>query len=170
MFGLLKQRRIFGDAFWALFGQLGSALALLVGTRVLTELVTPAIYGQVALLNGFVALGVSLFSYPFICAGMRIVSECRNQLERVGLYGVVASLTACSTAMAIAFLMLGGAAYGYFTDSDIKLFALAGLLLAVTVRRELGIQLLIGERKQRGASLWQTSDSILRPVLAVYSV
>ena len=44
---------------------------------------------------------------------------------------------------------------------------LAGVLLIVTVRRELGIQLLIGERKQRGASLWQTSDSILRPLLAI---
>ncbi|TAL42859.1 MAG: lipopolysaccharide biosynthesis protein, partial [Methylovulum sp.] len=108
MFGLLKQKRLFGDAFWALFGQFGSALALLLGTRVLTEWVTPAVYGQVALLNGFVALGVAVFSYPFICAGMRIVSECRNQLERVDLYGVVAGLSACSTAMAIAFLVLGG--------------------------------------------------------------
>lgn len=170
MFGLLKQKRLFGDAFWALFGQFGSALALLVGTRVLTEWVSPAVYGQVALLNGFVALGVSLFSYPFICAGMRIVSECRNQLERVDLYGVVAGLTACSTAMAMAFLVLGGTAYGYFSDSDIRLFVLAGLLLAVTVRRELGIQLLVGERKQRGASLWQTGDSILRPVFAAGSV
>ena len=42
-----------------------------------------------------------------------------------------------------------------------------GVLLIVTVRRELGIQLLIGERKQRGASFWQTSDSVLRPLLAI---
>jgi len=47
---------------------------------------------------------------------------------------------------------------------------LAGVLLIVTVRRELGIQLLIGERKQRGASLWQTTDSILRPSLAILLV
>jgi O-antigen/teichoic acid export membrane protein len=170
MFTLLREKRLFGDAWWALFGQFGSALALLAGTRMLTEWVTPDMYGKVALLNGFVALGVSLFSYPFIGAGMRIVSECKNALERADLYTVVASLTVCSTAMAITFLMLGGAAYGYFTDSDIRLFALASLLLAVTVRRELGIQLLIGERKQRGASFWQTSDSILRPVLALVLV
>ncbi len=43
----------------------------------------------------------------------------------------------------------------------------SGILLAVTVRRDLGVQFLIGERRQRGASLWQTSDSILRPVLAI---
>ena len=82
MFGLLKEKQLFGDAFWALFGQLASAIALLAGTRILTELVTPDIYGQVALLNGFVALGVALFSYPFICAGMRLLPECLDKRER----------------------------------------------------------------------------------------
>jgi O-antigen/teichoic acid export membrane protein len=47
---------------------------------------------------------------------------------------------------------------------------MAGLLLAMTARRELGVQLLIGERRQREASLWQTSDAILRPVMAVAAV
>ncbi len=167
MFGLLKQKRLFGDAFWALSGQLASAIALLAGTRILTELVTPDIYGQVALLNGFVALGVTLFSYPFICAGMRLVPECLNKSERAALYTVVAGLTTRATALAIVLLVLGGIIYSYFAKSNSLLFMLAGLLLIVTVRRELGIQLLIGERKQRGASLWQTSDSVLRPLLAI---
>ena len=70
MLNLLKQKKIFGDALWVLFGQLASAIALLAGTRVLTELVEPRVFGQVALLNGFVALGVTLFSYPFLCADM----------------------------------------------------------------------------------------------------
>jgi O-antigen/teichoic acid export membrane protein len=119
------------------------------------------------LLNGFVALGVTLFSYPFICAGMRILPECLNKWERADLYEVVASLTARATALATGLLVLGGAIYGFLSHSDFGLFVLAGVLLIVTVRRELGIQLLIGERKQRGASLWQTSDSILRPLLAI---
>jgi O-antigen/teichoic acid export membrane protein len=167
MFALLKQKRLFGDAFWALFGQLLSGITLLLGTRMLTELVTPDIYGQVALLNGFVALGVAVFSYPFICAGMRLLPECRNQRERASLYSVVSVITARSSVLAIALLILGGGVYAYSMDGDIWLFVLTGILLAVTVRRELGIQLLIGERKQRGASLWQTSDSVLRPVLAI---
>ena len=167
MFGLLKEKQLFGDAFWALFGQAMSACALLAGTRILTELVTPDIYGQVALLNGFVALGVALFSYPFICAGMRILPECLNKGEQAALYRVVAGLTARATLLAIALLVLGGVSYSYFSNSDFWLFMLAGVLLIVTVRRELGIQLLIGQRKQRGASLWQTSDGFLRPLLAI---
>jgi O-antigen/teichoic acid export membrane protein len=164
---LLKQRRLFGDAFWALSGQLMSACALLVGTRVLTELVTPDIYGQVALLNGFVALGVALFSYPFICAGMRLLPECQNKDERAAIYTVVNSLVSRSTLLAISLLALAGGIYRYFSHVDVGLLMLVGILLAVTVRRELGIQLLIGERQQRGASLWQTTDSVLRPLLAI---
>lgn len=167
MYALLKEKRLVGDAFWVLFGQLASAIALLAGTRLLTELVTPDIYGQVALLNGFVALGVAVFSYPFICAGMRMWPECQDSGERTVLYKAVSYLTARSTALAIGLLALGGAVYSYAATGDVWLFIIAGFLLAVTVQRELGIQLLIGGRKQRSASLWQTSDSILRPVLAI---
>jgi O-antigen/teichoic acid export membrane protein len=98
---------------------------------------------------------------------MRILPECLNKCERAALHQVVASFTARATALAIGLLVLGGVIYSYFSHSDFGLFMLAGVLLAVTVRRELGIQLLIGERKQRGASLWQTTDSILRPLLAI---
>jgi O-antigen/teichoic acid export membrane protein len=167
MFGLLKQKRLLGDAFWALSGQIVSALALLVGTRILTELVSPEIFGQVALLNGFVALGVAVFSYPFICAGMRMLPECSNLQENATLHKAVFKLTTQSTSLALLMLMLGGAIYCYLSGNDIGLFVLTGLLLAVTVRRELGIQLLIGERKQRGASFWQTTDSVLRPLMAI---
>ncbi|NOV31025.1 lipopolysaccharide biosynthesis protein [Methylomonas sp. ZR1] len=167
MFGALKQSKLFGDAFWALFGQAASALALLLGTRLLTELVSPAVYGQVALLNGFVALGVAVFSYPFICAGMRIVPECETAGQRSGLHAAVAGLTLQATMLAIGLLVLGGFAYGYFVEVSSVLFLLTGVLLAITVQRELGIQLAIGERKQRLASLWQTSDSVLRPALAI---
>lgn len=168
MWQLLKQKRLLNDAFWALSGQLLSALALLIGTRVLTEWVTPDVFGQVALLNGFVALGVAVFSYPFICAGMRLLPECRNQSERAALHKAVLGLTTRFTALAVLLLVAGGAVYDLvMQQGSIGLFMLTALLLAVTVRRELGIQLLIGERKQRGASLWQTTDSVLRPLLAI---
>lgn len=167
MLSLLKQKRLLGDGLWALAGQLVSALALLAGTRMLTELVAPEVFGQVALLSGFVALGVAVFSYPFICAGMRMLPECCNQQQRAALQQAVFGLTARSTALAMAVLLSGGAAYCYVNNSPMGLYVLTGLLLAVTVRRELGIQLLIGERRQRGASFWQTTDSLLRPCLAI---
>lgn len=163
-------RRIFGDASWALFGQVGSGLVLLLGTRIITELVSPEVYGQVALLTGIVALGVGIFAYPFICAGMRLLPECPDQGQRAALYRVVRGLAARSSLVAVLFLAFGGAAYSRMTGFDPGLFGVAALLFLATVRRETGFQLLIGERRQREASLWQTSDSILRPLLAILLV
>ena len=100
-FAALKKTRLFGDAFWALSGQIASALALLAGTRMLTELVAPDVFGQVALLNGFVALGVAVFSYPYICAGMRILPECRSAGERQALFKQVYRLTFRSVVLAV---------------------------------------------------------------------
>ncbi len=160
-------KRLFGDASWALFGQLGSALALLAGTRILTEWVSPEVYGQVALFSGFIALGTTLFAYPFICAGMRLMPECLHKRERAELQSVVARLAVRSTALALSILTAAGFICRYLFDSDIGLFMLSGFLLAVTVRREFGVQLLIGERRQREASVWQTLDSFLRPAFAI---
>nr|WP_305888595.1 lipopolysaccharide biosynthesis protein [Methylomonas sp. SURF-2] len=156
-----------GDGFWALSGQLLSALALLAGTRLLTELLSPDVFGRVALQSGFVALGVAVFSYPFICAGMRMLPECRNRRQRTALHQAVFGLSARATALAMAALLLAGSLYRRFDTGEMGLYALTALLLAVTARRELGIQLLIGERRQRGASLWQTTDSLLRPLAAL---
>src|SRR5690606_19407497 len=129
-----------------------------------------AVYGQVALLTGIVALGVGIFAYPFVCAGMRLLPECLNAGERTALYRGVRRLTARSSFVAMSFLAFGGAAYSRMTGFDPWLFAIAALLFFVTVRREMGFQLLIGERRQRDASLWQASDSILRPLFAILLV
>src|SRR5690606_18144314 len=111
-------RRIFGEASWALIGQVGSGLVLLLGTRIITEMVSPAVYGQVALLTGIVALGVGIFAYPFICAGMRLLPECLNTGERTALYRGVRRLTARSGFVAMLFLAFGGAAYSRMTGFD----------------------------------------------------
>ncbi|MBP1148276.1 MULTISPECIES: lipopolysaccharide biosynthesis protein [Methylocaldum] len=163
-------RRIFGDASWALLGQVGSGVVLLLGTRIITELVSPEVYGQVALLTGIVALGVGIFAYPFICAGMRLLPECLEPGKRSALHRVVRGLAARSSTVAVFFLAFGGAAYSQMTGLDPWLFGVAALLFLATVRREIGFQLLIGERRQREASLWQTSDGILRPLFAILLV
>ena len=165
--GLLKTK-VFGDASWALLGQVGSGLVLLVGTRVITELVSPEVYGQVALMAGIVALAVGVFAYPFIFAGMRLLPEVLLNTQRRTLQGILNRYIGLASLLALLLIVGGGLAYGeYAGGGDPRLFAIAGLLFLVTVRRELGVQLFIGERRQRAASLWQTGDSLLRPLFAI---
>jgi O-antigen/teichoic acid export membrane protein len=53
---LSRHRRIAGEAAWVFAGQGASALATLVGLRLITEWVPPAVYGTVVLALGVVAL------------------------------------------------------------------------------------------------------------------
>jgi len=163
----LRGSRICGDASWALLGQVGSGLVLLLGTRLLTELVTPEAYGQVALMVGVVALGVNNFATPFLCAGMRLLPEAVHRGQKWELQRIVSGLTARAVVLALLVLGVAGAVSAALSPGRPWLFAAAGLLLAATVRRELGVQLLIAERRQREATLWQTTDSLLRPALAI---
>ncbi len=165
-----KEKRLYIDAFWVLAGQFVSGLVLLAGIRILTELVSPDVYGQVALFNGFVALGVAVFSYPFICAGMRILPECADSQRYDLLMQQIYYLTTRSIFVAIAIFLSIGGVYCLGSKDNFWLFVLASLLLVVTVRRELGVQLLIGDRQHRNASLWQITDSFIRPLFAIMMV
>ncbi|MEC4750310.1 lipopolysaccharide biosynthesis protein [Methylomicrobium sp. Wu6] len=167
IFVSLFESRIVGDASWALLGQIGSGIVLLLGTRVLTELVTPEVFGQVALMVGIVALGVNNFSSPFVFAGMRLLPETIQKHRRSDLMHILRGLISRSVTLAIVLMAIGCVVYGYVGENKPWLFVASGLLLVATVRRDFGVQLLIGERRQREASLWQTCDSILRPVIAI---
>ena len=170
MISNLLKRRILGEATWALVGQVGSGIILLVGTRILTELVQPEVFGQVALLVGIVALGVSIFSYPLISAGLRLLPDMSEEVARRRLRESLARLTRRSMILAALLSATGGGVYCFVVKGDPWLFLVSGLLLMVTVNREFEIHLLIGDRRQREASLWQTTDSIARSTFAVVLV
>ncbi len=60
-----------GDGLWILSSQIFAALALLGGTRLLTELVEPAVFGAYALTNGIVALASGLLYHAMGQAALR---------------------------------------------------------------------------------------------------
>jgi O-antigen/teichoic acid export membrane protein len=163
----LFKTRIMSEAAWSLFGQIGSGIVLLLGTRIITELVSPEIYGQVALVVGIVTFGVGVFSYPLINAGMRLLPDLLKSGQRTELRQTLAQLIMRSMTIALLMIAIVGVGHSYFYNGNPWLFPLAGMLLLVTTRRELETQLLIAERRQREASLWQSGDSVARPLLAI---
>jgi len=155
------------DGAWALLGQVGSGLVLLAGTRLITELVPPSIFGEVALFNGLIGLGVTLLAYPFISAGVRLLPEYAHGGGKSLLIAGLERVMGRAVFLACLLLALGATVYVGWRGADAWPFLAAIPLLIVTMRRELGIQLLIGERRQREASLWQTADSLLRPLITI---
>jgi O-antigen/teichoic acid export membrane protein len=161
------RRRNLIEGAWALVGQVGSGLVLLVGTRLITELVPPSVFGEVALFNGLVGLGVTLLAYPFISAGVRLLPEYAHRGRKSLLIAGLERVMGRAIFLACLLLALGAMVYVGWRGADAWPFLAAIPLLIVTMRRELGIQLLIGERRQREASLWQTADSLLRPLITI---
>ncbi|QSA98581.1 lipopolysaccharide biosynthesis protein [Methylococcus sp. EFPC2] len=165
-----ERRRGLVDGAWALLGQVGSGLLLLAGTRLTTELVPPEVYGQVALFNGLVGLGVTLLAYPLVSAAMRLLPEYQYLGGKNAFIGGLHRLMGIAMLLACLLYASGAGLYLWQYRDDALPWLAAGALLVVTMQRELGIHLLIGERRQREASLWQTADSLLRPTLAILLV
>lgn len=166
------QRDIVGDGLLIAFGQIAQAMAMLVGVRLLSELVAPDIYGEVTLFMGAVVLGRQVFGFPFLQAALRfypeavnhhLVSHLRRMIQSY-LFRVVGSYT-------LLYLITG---YGYMviTSHNISysLFILSAGLLCCEVAFALETDLFNAARMQSRFVCVQVLNAWLRPLLAVLSI
>jgi O-antigen/teichoic acid export membrane protein len=162
--------RLVADTGWVIFGQAATAALLLLGIRLLTEVVPPEVYGNVALIMSLVSLAANACAMPFTAAGERFLPEMinRHQVEtlRLVLMRQAAPLLACAAVLLIA----AGAVFpGRFGAGGWTL-TLAAALLVATAYREFELHLLIANRRHKEANLWQTSEALVRPLMAVAAV
>ena len=69
------RRNIIKEGSWVFIGQILTALAALVGIRLITEFVPPKVYGSVTLLIGITTLGRNLFCTPLLQACYRFYPD-----------------------------------------------------------------------------------------------
>lgn len=164
--GVIRSR-VAGDALWVVSGQLLTALIALLAMRLMTELVPPAVFGDVALVVGLVTALCGVGCMPAVAAGERLRAELARagrlrDLRRVLLHKVVASVVVISVLLvATAVLMPRPWAPGPLA------VLLAAPLLMVTARRELETHWLAAARDHRRAGLWVASDALARPFVAI---
>jgi O-antigen/teichoic acid export membrane protein len=154
------------------FGQGAQALAMLVGVRLLSELVSPDIYGEVTLFMGAVILGKQIFGFPFLQAALRFYPEAVNKncvpllrnMIRSYLVRIVGSYT-------VLYLIIG-LGYTVFTNHNISyyLFVLSAGLLCCEVACVLETDLYNAARMQSHFVFVQISSAWLRPLFAVLAV
>ncbi len=90
---LSSRRKLLKDGSWVLVGQVGAALGVLVGIRVLTEYVPPQIYGMVILYLGAIALSLGSLVTPVSQAVIRFYPEyAKGEIHsfRSSIYAVLA--------------------------------------------------------------------------------
>lgn len=162
-----RYSRILAETIWIFAGQGLSALATLVGLRLITEFVPPDVYGTVTLALGVVALAHGLAAGPLMQAVLRYYPD----VAREGSEAVLrqASLRALRRPLGIAYVVLVAGAIGWAIVQPQQLgLAFATLTLILTeVARSVEITFLNAARRQREMALLMAGDAWLRPLAAV---
>lgn len=165
-----RYRRIAAETAWVFAGQGASALATLVGLRLITEMVPPAVYGAVTLALGAVALAHGVAVGPLMQAVLRFYPDAaqaghEGQLRRAALVALRKPALLALTALAVS-----GAGWTVFHPQDAWLVAFAVLLFVAEAARSVEITFLNAARRQREMAFLMTADAWLRPLAAVMLV
>ena len=162
--------RLIGDGLWVALGQGLAALGVLLGMRLLTEVVPPPVFGSVTLLLAIGTLGYNLLCSPLLLAGTRFYSEAAIDDQLPGLRRTLKTLL--SRAM-LGLVVLSLAAtlvsHGPRILSSWTFLSLA-LLMALDAARALEVNFLIAARRQRPVAIWSAADAWGRPAFAFIAV
>jgi O-antigen/teichoic acid export membrane protein len=167
---LLRHRRILGEAGWVFFGQAASAVATLVGLRLITEVVSPAIYGTVALALGVVALAQGLAVGPLMQAVLRYYPEAALDGREGGLRRATANALRRPLLIASGVLAASAIAWAWAQPQQRWLAMLTLALFLAETARSVQITFLNAARRQRAMALLVMADAWLRPLGAVACV
>jgi O-antigen/teichoic acid export membrane protein len=170
--GALLQRRIVREAVWVAGGQLAQVAARLVGLRILTDLVAPAVYGEVALLLGVATLAQNLLCMPILTSCLRFYPDAEAAGQVAALRGLVSRLLLRRTRALVAAVLLCGSAWVLLLRGGASLagFGAVALLLALDVMRLFETTLQNAARRQVAFSLWGAADAVARPLFAIGAI
>jgi O-antigen/teichoic acid export membrane protein len=159
------------DAFCLAFGQGVVALAMLLGMRVITELVSQSVYGQVSLLVGITLLGRQTFAFPYLQAALRLYPDAVATNEVPIFRKIIRTNLLKTVAISMTLLLIGGIIYTSLNnDISFILFAIAAGLLACDVALTLDTDLYNAARNHRHFVTITIGNAWLRPGLAVLAI
>ncbi|MHB1421796.1 MAG: lipopolysaccharide biosynthesis protein [Gemmataceae bacterium] len=163
-------KRLAGDTVWVVGGQVGATLGTLVGMRILTSFLPPAIFGTISLLIGCLTLVTSTFCAPYFQAALRFYPEAARKGQLGRLRRVITSgLKWSVAAIGGVILIVWALARNELGISYFGIVALAGLG-AVEVFASLETNFFQAARRNRPYALWQGLICWVRPLMAVVAV
>jgi O-antigen/teichoic acid export membrane protein len=165
-----QRMRLLREGGWVVFGQAVSAMALVGGVRLLTEIVPPDTLGSTALLIGLSGLASNIFFYPKLQASLRFYPSLAAEGETHRLRTTVGGSLRRTAGLLTLVVLLVGMPAARWTGLSYWVFpALAGLLAAETFR-SYESDMLRAARRQRPCALWAAAESVARPLLGVLAV
>jgi hypothetical protein len=148
--------RVGREGAWVLFGQLSTALAGLVGVRVLTELAPREVFGQVTLLLGMLALGRNMLVAPVTNAQIRMHPDFAAAGRLAWFTRSLSQMSWRATGLFALLFTIGYIIWRLITGGGVRPMLLVPLLglIALETAKGLRINRLSSDRMQRQVGLW----------------
>jgi O-antigen/teichoic acid export membrane protein len=163
-------RQHVSSAVWIIGGTALTALGTLVGVRVLTQFLTPAVYGVVSLALGMSALAISLVSTPLTQAAIHYYPSVAARGAARDLLGSLQRCFLKMTPWLLGLALVGGCAFVIWGGGSLLLVVLIVSMLACDCWRSANVSLLNAARRNRHYALWVTADTWARPLVAAAAV
>lgn len=150
-----------------LFGQGVAALGTLIGIRIITEVASPGVYGEVTLWLGMAALGLGLIATPYLQAGIRYYPEYAGRNAIIALRRLIVQGMQ-PTAVILGVVALLGVTL-FHDSTSISLLTVVALvaILGIDIVRSMETTLLNAARRQRAYALWAAGEAWARPLFAL---
>ena len=112
-------------------GQIAAAVGGVVGVRLMTSILSPDIYGELALAFTFVALSQQLLFGPFSGSLMRFFPSAHDKEEFPGFFTSMVTLTSKITIVIVAISLIGAGVLWIIDKSDYVGLAIFTLLFTI---------------------------------------
>lgn len=150
------------------------ALGLVAGTRLLTEFLSPAVFGTVSLLTGVLSLARTVFGVSILQAALRYYGELAPEGGMTRLRHAVSRLLVRTMVWPVLAILAAGVVLAVRTQSSPLSIALLAVLLAALlgtdVARSYESNFLVAARRQREASILDALEALGRPALAIGAI
>ena len=163
-----SRARVFSrEAGWVLMGQALAALGTLIGIRIITDIASPEVYGEVTLWLGIAALGLGLIATPFLQAGLRYYPEYAERNAIGPLRRLIIAGMQPSALIVGVIALVGLAVFHNSSGSEVYTAIVILAILSIDIARSMETTLLNAAQRQRTYALWAAGEAWIRPLFAL---
>jgi O-antigen/teichoic acid export membrane protein len=164
---LSKYRTIIGQGAWVLAGQAATGALSLAGNRLITQFLSPELYGAVNLLQGSLVLLRTLFCSPMLNAALRFYPNAEGGNFVPALRQLLRRSLGKSTISMGVITIVGGLIWTSISDERALIVPILVAYVALDVMRTLETTLLNAAREQRSNAILSVSEALIKPLLVV---
>ena len=163
--------RLRSEALWVFVGQLGTAMGVLFGVKILTQVLDPLEFGRLALANTVVLLiGTNLFG-PLGQGFMRFwsISQERGQVEEFVITSNRYARVLIAIILGVSLILLIFSSFTGWLGWPV-LITVSLLVGALTGYLGLRLSVFLAARKRKVVALANTGAAFLKPLIATFFV